>query len=323
MKFKRTFHVFVDNFSSTYKLLVYKLIVWLVFIGISVGVMYPTVDNITGTTVYTDLMKNVQDLISVFLNGNDLTTLYNAAIDVREGIKAIWVLFESLQGEVIFSLILIALIYMVQQFFQGLGHYTSALLINDRMGLHARSSFTGTLIKNLGNACVYNVIYVPISFLYDIICTAGFGALLYFAYKQNVPILLLVLLASIIFVAVICVKMTFTTDWLPALVCSKMKNGKAMCLSFRRKKEAIPAMLSNYAVLCLFIMAINVGAVLLTFGAGLLITIPACYIVLQCFQLVTYYGDNNLAYFIDKDTVVKPVRTKEMTREEFFRGENG
>ena len=74
-------------------------------------------------------------------------------------------------------------------------------------------------------------------------------------------------------------------------------------------------------MLALIIFALNVFAIIFTFGVGSLITIPASYVVLNCFQLVNYYDREELKYFIDKKTIIKPEKEETVSREEFFRGE--
>ena len=45
------------------------------------------------------------------------------------------------------------------------------------------------------------------------------------------------------------------------------------------------------------------------------------YIIFICFEFVNYYDREELKYFIDKNTIIKPERERAVTREEFFRGE--
>ncbi len=80
-------------------------------------------------------------------------------------------------------------------------------------------------------------------------------------------------------------------------------------------------MLSNFIVIILIILGLNVAALLCTLGVGLLITIPASYLILICFQLVNYYDREQIKYFVDKNTIIKPEKERAVTREEFFRGE--
>lgn len=69
------------------------------------------------------------------------------------------------------------------------------------------------------------------------------------------------------------------------------------------------------------ILAINVLAAIGSFGAAPIITIPLSYLYLLCYQFVTYCDNNEIKYFTDKRTIIKPEHEKEASREQFLRGE--
>ena len=115
--------------------------------------------------------------------------------------------------------------------------------------------------------------------------------------------------------------MTFTTDWLPALIRGKTGQKKAFVFTFDRRRKKTLNVLSNFIVLVLIIFALNVGAIICTFGVAGLITVPSSYVILLSFEFVNYYDREELKYFIDKKTIIKPEKERTLTREEFFKGE--
>ena len=213
--------------------------------------------------------------------------------------------------------------HTVEKFCTGLGNYAMAAIINDKMSLRANSPFFITLIKNLKEASLYNLMYAPLSVLYDVVCYLG-AYLLIFRLIALIPFIGLSLQIFLFITSVIIlvsVKMTFTADWLPSLIRGKMGQREAFAYTFGRRNKKTFNVLSNFIVIVLIIMAVNVAAVLCTFGAGLLITIPSSYAILICFEFVNYYDREELKYFIDKNTIIKPEKERTLTREEFFRGE--
>jgi hypothetical protein len=193
-------------------------------------------------------------------------------------------------------------------------------MLNDKIALQANSPFIGTLVKNLGKASLYNLIYVPLSLIYDLACIA-IVYLLFFKVFAFIPLIFEVFLFVTVIVGLITLKMTYTTDWLPSLVHGKKNNRQAIAYSFSRKNKHTAGVFSNFLVLILIIFAANSAAVLLTFGAGLIITLPASYLLIISFEFINYCDTNDLRYFLDKNTVVKPEKEHTPTREEFFRGE--
>ena len=140
--------------------------------------------------------------------------------------------------------------------------------------------------------------------------------------KSVIPFLISLFLFITVIVFAIAVKMTFTSDWLPALVRGKLGHGGAMKYSFNCKGKHVFGVLSNFIVFMLLIFGINAAALICTFGVGLLITIPASYVMIISFEFVNYYDRENIKYFIDKNTIIKPAKEHELTREEFFRGDD-
>jgi glucan phosphoethanolaminetransferase (alkaline phosphatase superfamily) len=189
------------------------------------------------------------------------------------------------------------------------------------MALQANTSFIRSLIKNLGKAALYNIIYVSMTFVYDLICVVIVYSL-FFLLLSFLPILIKIFLFVTVIVVLTANKLTFTCDWLPSLIYGKSNNRQAIAKSFSRKGKRTANIFSNYLVLTIIILGLNVAALIFTFGAGFLITLPASYLLLISFQFINYCDDNGINYFTDKNTIVKQEKEKTLSVEEFFKGEN-
>lgn len=320
MKFRHAFLVFVDNFSTTYKLLLYRIIVAAIGVGLCCAVIIPTLNNILSTEQYSHLQSTIQTLWS------DIIALDTSKMhDDLEAAKQAFGSFTQLIGDksalVTVAVVLLAVIYIVYEFLQGLGNYVTGALVNDKMALYANSSFSNTLIKNLGKASIFNAIYVPLSVLYNAVCAVLIWLLVFKCLPFN-ALLLRVFLCAVLIIILTTLKMTLTTDWLPALIHGKMNNRQAMKYSFSRKGKHTAHVFSNFLAVGLIIFAINVAAICFTFGAGVLLTVPASYVMLISFEFINYCDANGDKYFIDKDTIIGPTKEKPVSREEFFRGED-
>jgi hypothetical protein len=320
MKFKHAFQVFLDNFEVTYKMLLYRVIIVLFFICIDTAIIYPFITRITDAEQFANLVQIVKQIGENFAK-LDISTIETLLPNLVSSVNEFLSYLVSRSSDLIWTAILLFVIYFIQKFLLGLSHYNVAALINDKMALRANSSFIGTMIKNLGKASLYNIIYVPISILYDIVCIITVYSL-FFKGLTFIPLLLKVFLFVTVIVALITIKMTFTCDWLPSLISGKTTNRKAIGYSFSRKNKNTAHIFSNFLIIILLILACNVASFFFTFGAGFLITVPASYIFIISFEFVSYYDDNNLRYFTDKNTIIKPEKEHIPTREEFFKGED-
>lgn len=319
MKFKHSFHVFVDNFSVTYKHLLYRLIVTLIAAGLYVAVLYPFVNGVVDSAAYHNLIEAVKSFVKHFINGRQ-PALEASVNRIKDSFAAVIDLIVSKRKTIVWGAIGAFLVFLVQKFFSGLGNYATAAVINDKMALRAKSPFVLTLVRNLREASLYSLIYTPISVIYDLIFFVGLFFLVFKALFFVYLPLQLFLYVTLMIMA-ISFKMVLTSDWLPALIRGKMSHGKAFKYTFNRKNKNTFNIFSNFIVLVIIIFALNVMGVVFTFGAAALLTVPSSYVILVCFEFVNYYDREELKYFLDKNTIIKPEKEKSPTREEFFRGE--
>ena len=319
MKFKHTFHVFVDNFSVTYKQLLYRLIVGVIAGAICVAGVYPFIKGVLDLQSFNALTGGIADFAKSFLYGN-VEKLSEISLTVREAFVQLLSDLQTRMTQIVLSGLLILLVVMIEKWFTGMGNYAAAAVINDKMALRANSPFLGTLIKNLKKAAVYNAIYVPLSIVYDLAVSIGMFALIAAMVNSFMPLYIGIFIFALVSIVAVSLKMTFTTDWLPALVRGKMKHGESIKYAFSSKNKGTMNIFSNFIVMSLLLMAVNIAAFAFTFGVGVLITIPASYVMLLSFELVNYYDREEIKYFVDKNTVIKPDKDSPLTREEFFRG---
>ncbi|MCM1438425.1 MAG: hypothetical protein NC131_04345 [Roseburia sp.] len=321
MEFKHAFHVFVDNFSTTYKLLVYRLITLAITIGLSCAVLVPAVGCIADTVQYTALKTSFSTLWSDIFALN-LENLQTSADAVKSASGAFKGMLSDKSWLVAVVAVCMCAVFFIDRFMVNVGNYVTGALIHDKMVMHTNTPFTYTLFKNIKKACLYSIIYTPIAFVYDALCLVIMWAIISMGFKGLSVTLIKIFLVAILFLVFSAVKYTFITDWLPSLIHSKMNNGKAIAYTFLRKGKRTGAVLSNALVLKLIVFALNVAAGLFTFGAGLLLTMPASSLILLSYNFVNYFDANEYKYFVDAYTVIGPKKDAPVSREEFFRGED-
>lgn len=321
MKFKHTFHVFVDNFSAVYKQLLFRLTVLLVAGAVCALGVYPFIRELIDSPQFNTIAEGVQGFISNLLNGN-VEQLRGLSEKVQRAYAELLTLLNEKLTQVICGGLLFLFIVIVAKWFLGICNYATASLINDKMALRTKQPLLSAAIKNLKTASVYSAVYVPLSVLYDVLIGVAMFYLFFALLNSVVYFFICVFLFVLALLAATTVKMTFTCDYLPALVRGKMKHAAAIKYTFSRKNKNTFAVMSNFAVQIMIIFALNAAALLLTFGVGLLLTVPASYVIIICFELVNYYGREGIKYSLDDHTIISPAKEHSLTREEFFRGDD-
>ncbi len=320
MKFKHAFHVFVDNFSVIYKQLLFRLIILFVSGAVCVAGVYPFIKDLIGSAQFNSMLDGVKGFITNLLNGQ-VDELAGLSEKVQTAYAELIELLNTNLTQAVLSALLLLLIVIIAKWFMGLGNYATASVINDKMALRAKQPFLGTLIRNLKSASIYNAIYVPISVLYDVAIVVAMFFLFFSLLNSVLYFFICLFLFVLVVVFSITFKMTVTSDWLPALIRGKMKQGAAMKYAFSRKNKNTFNVMSNFAVIVLIVFALNMAALILTLGAGLLITVPSSYATIISFEFVNYYDREEIKYSIDKNTIISPAKERPLSREEFFRGD--
>ena len=322
MKFKHSFNVFIDNFSLTYKQLLYRLIVAVIAVALYIAIITPYVKAVTGSPDYINLVEGVKEFLKSLVRG-DSVHIGMATEKIENAFKALIVMVSESRANIAWGIVGIIAVHAVEKLVAGLGSYAAGAVINDKMALRANSPFFLTLVRNIKEASLYNLMYVPLSLIYDAVCYIG---IYFFAFKllaliPFINIFIQVFVAVTAVVLVIAVKMTVPSAWLPALIRGKMGQKNSFKYTFGRRGKGTFNVLSNFLVLILLIFAVNAAGIIFTLGSGALLTVPSSYIIFICFEFVNYYDREELKYFIDKNTIIKPERERAVTREEFFRGE--
>ncbi|MDE6373950.1 MAG: hypothetical protein K2L72_05560, partial [Clostridia bacterium] len=315
------FHVFVDNFSTIYKLLLYRLIVIAITVGLCCAVIIPTLNNILSTAQYEELSQTFSALWADLIALNT-ETLHEKLQAVLDAVRSFNNLLDDKSWLVAIAACCLSVVYLIDRFLVGVGNYVTGALLNDRMVMHANSSFTFTLFKNIKKALLYSVIYAPIAFVYDMLCMVIIWSIISVG-LGFVPIALVkIFLVAVLFIMMSAVKFTFTVDWLPALIHGRMNNRKAIAYTFSRRGKRTASVLSNALVFKTMLIALNVAALFFTFGAGLLITMPASALIQLSYSFVNYFDANRKKYFVDEYTVIGPKKEAPVTLKEFFKGDD-
>lgn len=319
MRFKHTVHVLIDNFRTTFKLLIYLLVILAISAGLYAAVVIPFLNNLSNQDTYIALKDAISALIGDVSDG-DLTNLPEQIKSIGDSFSALLEYLSSMPSSFALCIVGLLAVTLIRRFLIGFGNYAASAVINDRMAMQANSPFLATLIKNLGKASLYNVIYVPLSLIYDALCTVGLYFLLFVA-LGSLPLFVKFFLFAVFMILLQAIKMMFTTDWLPAIIAGKKKVTDAMKYSFSRKNKLSGQVYSFFATSCVLILAVNVLGAISTFGAALIITLPLSYLYLLCYEFVNYSDNNRIKYFIDKRTIIKPENEEQTSRDKFLRGE--
>lgn len=318
MIFKNAFHLLVDNFLLNYKFLLYKLVVILITLALSAAILYPTLNTVLGGQPFADMQILLHDFVKALTSGNT-EFLQGFGDQFQEKITALAMYIGEKTPNIVFFSVAVVLIALISRFLSGMGNFAFGCLLNDRMSSYAKTSFFAAYIGNLGRSALWYVVYVPLTFVYDLaviaVCYVVFLLLLGIISVGVIASIAALMISVALLVAAQAVKLTLYNDAVPALVTDKLSLRAALKKSFSFTKERFANLFSTYLVTCLLILCINVLFAVSTFGAALLITVPMSYLMLICIQFAGYYSYGQRKYFLGKDKIVEP---KEESADNFY-----
>ena len=301
MRFRNSVRLLMENFKNVYKILVYKLVILVVTAALISALLLPGLMEILESAEMTAFVEDIREFVRALIGGNS-EFLAGFQEQFKVTVAALAKLLDSMMSRIVWSLVGVAVVYLLGRFMDTLGYFSIGSILNDRMGTYAETPFAAAYIRNLGRASLYSIVYVPVVFLFDVIVIALCWFLFFYLFSfLNV---FLSLFFSMTFI-VLCqaLKLTLTSMWLPAMASDNMSVRQAMRFGGKSQKKQWNKVYSTYIVTVYVVIILNVVAAVCTFGSALLVTVPASYFLFICEQFVNYYTVQGKKYFITYDRI--------------------
>lgn len=309
MIFKNAFNLLIDGFKLNFKLLLYKVITALITLALGAALLYPSLNALFGSAPFRELTTLIGDFFKALISGD--TGFLSTFTDTLQGkVSALLAYIQENTPNVVLFFLALALVTLIGRFLDGIGNFVVGCLVDDRMSSYADTGFCGSFVSNLGKAALWQVIYVPLTFLYDLvmiaICYVFFLVLLSIISVAIIASFAALMLSVILLLAGQAVKLTLLNDMAPALVSDKMRLGAALKKGFTYEKKRFGGLFSTYFITCVLILCINVLCGVASVGAALVVTVPMSYLMLTGIQYVSYYTHNRKKYFLAENNIVVP-----------------
>jgi len=306
MRLKRAFRLLTDNFSNVYKMLLYRGIMICLAAGLTYFVLSLGLNAVMESAEANTLKSMVSEFFTALVSGNtEYLVSFSEAFPLA--VTDFLNLVMANMGSIVGSVIGVVVLYLVFRVLNGIATFAVCSILNDRMSYYAKTSFAGAYFPNLGRAVLYQIIYVPIAFVYDLVSLAlcwGFCWVFFSAFSSWGFFGVLIGLALSIagYVCLQALKMAWFSPWMPSVILEK-KVGTTLGKSLSCAKK-FSTRFGNFLIAIYLIFAVNVTCAFATLGSMLLITVPASFVLLSCLQLVCYYEDNGKKYYLAANRIV-------------------
>lgn len=301
MRFRNAFRVLVNNFSNVYKLLLFRLVVNALFFSLAYVVVGLGLHTLTESAEAQRIVTLAGEFLRALASGN--SQYLSSFSDVfTSAIGDFLYLLGTHIGSIVGSFVGVCLLYLVARFLNGTAVFAMGSILNDKMAFYGNTRFSSAYFKSLAKGTLYQVLYVPLSFVYDVLCLLGCWFFFFFtpslfSTQGFLSVLIGVALSMGAFICLQALKMTLVSGWIPAIVA----DGKSVTAGLRQSlgaRKGFGSRFSSYLVTIYLVVIVSVVCAVCTFGSALFITVPACYLLILGLQFVCYYEEEGKKYFL-------------------------
>ncbi len=308
MRFRHSVSLTIDNFSGVFKLLLYRAITAAVFFSLTYVILSLGLSTIVDSAELGALKELAKSFVKA-LFGGEYAVLQQMPHEFHVAVKDFMVLLGTHIGSIVGSIIGVAVMYLLLRYFNGLAMFALGGTVNDRMSMNAKTRFSASYFRNIGQASLYQLVYVPLTFVYDV-ASVGLCVFLFFYIPSLLmawnffTVLISLCLSIALILAMQALKMTFVSAWMPAMIAGGKGVGQALKQS-ARCKNSFWRRFAAYLMAAYLILVVNITFGLCTLGSGLLISMPLSYFFLLVMQFVNYYTDAGKKYFVTRDKIAE------------------
>ena len=302
MTFRNALKLLLNNFSSVWKLLWYKLVIFAVNASLIVAFVLPTVISIFNSVAETGLFENARQLLDNFINRADLQPSVEA---IKNSLEMSSKVLADNAGRLSISYFSVFAILILSNLISGLANFAMSDVINADMCANAKLPFMSRFIITLGKGVRYQLVRLITEIPIFIIALFIVWQIFSFLFGL-IGILSVFFSVELLFLAIAACQ-AFFCCWLPEITVNKGGVFEAIKKGFALAKPHYFNLLSGFLFSDFFVFLTNAVLAFFTCGAGLIISLPMSILFYIIYRLVIYYELKGLKFYTDSNTIVIPI----------------
>lgn len=297
MSFKNYLKLAVANFDKTWKLVVYRVIIWLVIFAL----LSPFYNVIREQILQA---WNDDSFISFaqagLFYGNIVTATFVEIVGLI--LTFLTSLFTNNLAVAIYASVLL---FFIRPILMNIGRYVVDEMMYGFMSSHAKLGFASTFVRTLKKSIPYSFFRYLYCLPFDLAVVGSFYGLLlvdWGSYALAMPFAFLVISSLIL-----SIKLMFVLGWGPAMV---VYNENV----FTSFKLGIKAVARNLSVAFIFSFLTYFSLTVFALGLGpfsLIVLVPLFAVVSSMFETMFFFACQGMRYYIDEKTVLSSKKLEE------------
>lgn len=299
MSYKNTMKLFASNFTLVWKQLFYIICTVFILTLCSSAVATPIIEVLKNNGVAQDF-----ELIFKTVYSNPSQIALRVSDMFKHGIKAILLSFPTLYWNIIGT---IFLCFILPFILFEMSKYNLTSILFQKFTMNMDVNYSQNMLQTLKQS----IRYAFANIVFNLPFVAGtliiFEIYLLIATSIISAIVGLIILSAILII-LISIKISLFAYYTSYMVEHNCDPFAAFGKSLLKTFKDFWKILSMSIVLVLTIIFVNGFIAVFTFFSGLFVTIPASFVVISIYSLVTYFGSTGKRYYLSNSLIYNPVQ---------------
>lgn len=302
MNLKNALRLTFTHNNLVIKSILYRIVLYAFYFLFSYLILNSFLIALFSHDCFSELILTLWKYIKLFIQGKGFK---NGMLDTRfsDCVKALF----TTSGQYFGTLVGFALFNIIFETVNNFADTAIVSVVNNHMSFLSREGFFGSLVRNFKRAlsygfffALYKLLFVFISLVALIFIFIGmFKIIGFFALP----------LAIVVYILIVAMRQTIISQVLPYMTV----NNCGLIKAFKNVKfnKQFSGIYLSYVLgysLCIYF---NFTALICTLGAGVLLTLPLTYLLIDVIGLTSFYEINKMKYYITFDLKYIPKELRE------------
>jgi len=296
MSFKNSIKILISRFNLVWLMLLYLIVFGIIIASLSLSFVVPIVKTLGDFGIF----EQLKETIKLFMSQGSWSALFDGLKAILDNIMDI---YSNDSTIVINSALLIAVVLTFGARYL-LGFYELPLIeaIEGRMSANAKISFSYCMVSQFKNSLMFIFAKIIYTIIFDFV-SFMIIAMVYWLLKSLKLIILIPFAIMFLIVLLNALRYSLKVYCAPAMVMEEGKTFKVFLKAFSESLSDFSRVFSNYLIAWLLAITLNGLVFLLTFGVGILVTVPLTVVFFSVLDMTLYYKKRGSRYYIDETNV--------------------
>lgn len=294
--FRNSIKLLMSNFSTFWKLFVYKFIV----IAITVGLFCASLSHLQQIPTFQPLLDTIT---SLFISSNVATGFNAISTSFYDIFVALGNFFVDLIA--VFPAVFVYLCFVFAVILPFLWHLSDFAIsegLFSFMSSQSKTGFTSSLIQHLKTSSKYSITFTIIILFANAIFISGVFGLLSLTTISPIFSSLATFFVLILCTIYLSLRITVLSTWSGAIVTADTGVLRGLALGIKMSNRKFFHILSNAIF---FVFAFIVLTIITSFF-GLIILLPLLCLFISVFGIVNFFESCGMRYYVDYNSIVSP-----------------